>query len=1109
MTGPGGAGKTSLAVELARRLVAGYPDGVWLVELAALRDRALLAEAVAAALGLSGEAGRAGGPAAGRGRAAGQLRGRQGAAAGPGQLRASGRRPAPSWPGGCSRPGPAVRVVATSREVLGVPGEVVWPVPPLAVPAPPTGAGAGVRPGRAPTATRARPRGAGRLRRGAAVRRAGRRRRPRLRPGRGQRAGGGRAVPAPGRAAAGHRAGRGPGPGPAPGRAGGPAGRPVPAAGRRRPGRRRPPADPAGHRRLELGAARRAATGGCWRRLSVFSGGWTVAAAEAVCGGDGLEPGEVLEGLFRLVDRSLVVAAGGGPARFTMLETLRAYGAERLAEAGETQALAARHTAWCLELAEQAAAHRTARPWLRLAQRRLRQPAGGAGPGDGRPRPGHRAAAGRRPRLVLVDRPHRRGPPAAGRRARPGRRPAAEPAAGQGAAGGGDARGAAHPDRRRPPTPPGAAGSCSSGSGTGGGPRSPSCCWPAPSSSGAGPARPSSAWSRRPRRPSPSSATAGARPSRRSARFTFETYSPGAVGADRGGGAAGAGPVPGARRPVGGGPGAVQPGRDRQGPRRPRTGRSPATRPRWPPPRDGGPLWVMLASLGRARRPASRLRGDDARAAALQSRGGRPVPPDRAAPRIRPPLQRAGRHRPHPRRPGTRPPAATRRPWPSSGSWSAGASPTPSPSWPAPRPASASSTPPRPTWPGGGRPAPGRPPSPRPPPWPWSARPWSRSAADRPEQAARLLAAAEATRERTGVAATGAEAHEAELAGQAVRGRARPGRPRGRGRPAGAPWPPTRPCGTWLPAPDAGQTIGTMARTEEPHRRRRAAATALAVGRQTPFEPDAVDGPSPFPPIAEYAFLSDCETNALVAPSGNVEWLCSPRPDGRSVFASMLDRAAGSFRLGPTGVMVPAGRRYLPGTLVLETTWRARRRLDRGPGRDVRRPLVPPPAPLGDPPPAPDRLRGRAHPAAHGEMHHRPCRAQPGLRAGVRLRPHRGPLGVLQPGLRGGDRPRGRGRRPAPAGHRPPGGLRGPRRARPDHPARGRPGLRRPLLAALPVVVIGGVLGRADAPRHRRRGVRAHGAHRRVLAGLDQPGRVPRASAGRATSSAAPSPSRA
>jgi GH15 family glucan-1,4-alpha-glucosidase len=55
-----------------------------------------------------------------------------------------------------------------------------------------------------------------------------------------------------------------------------------------------------------------------------------------------------------------------------------------------------------------------------------------------------------------------------------------------------------------------------------------------------------------------------------------------------------------------------------------------------------------------------------------------------------------------------------------------------------------------------------------------------------------------------------------------------------------------------------------------------------------------------------------------------VEWVCLPRPDGPSVFGSILDRSAGSFRFGPTGVTVPAGRRYLPGTLVLETTWRAR-----------------------------------------------------------------------------------------------------------------------------------------------------------------------------------------
>src|SRR5690348_14882213 len=80
-------------------------------------------------------------------------------------------------------------------------------------------------------------------------------------------------------------------------------------------------------------------------------------------------------------------------------------------------------------------------------------------------------------------------------------------------------------------------------------------------------------------------------------------------------------------------------------------------------------------------------------------------------------------------------------------------------------------------------------------------------------------------------------------------------------------------------------------------------------------------GPSPFPPIADYGFLSDCETTALVAPSGNIEWLCLPRMDSPSVFAALLDRGAGGFRLGPAETRVPAARRYLPGTMVLETSW--------------------------------------------------------------------------------------------------------------------------------------------------------------------------------------------
>ena len=81
---------------------------------------------------------------------------------------------------------------------------------------------------------------------------------------------------------------------------------------------------------------------------------------------------------------------------------------------------------------------------------------------------------------------------------------------------------------------------------------------------------------------------------------------------------------------------------------------------------------------------------------------------------------------------------------------------------------------------------------------------------------------------------------------------------------------------------------------------------------------------SPFPAIADYAFLSDCETTALVAPSGGVEWMCLPRMDSPSIFGAMLDRDAGVFRLSPAGVQVPAARRYLPGTMVLETSWGTR-----------------------------------------------------------------------------------------------------------------------------------------------------------------------------------------
>jgi GH15 family glucan-1,4-alpha-glucosidase len=76
-----------------------------------------------------------------------------------------------------------------------------------------------------------------------------------------------------------------------------------------------------------------------------------------------------------------------------------------------------------------------------------------------------------------------------------------------------------------------------------------------------------------------------------------------------------------------------------------------------------------------------------------------------------------------------------------------------------------------------------------------------------------------------------------------------------------------------------------------------------------------------FPPIADYGFLSDCEVSGLVAPDSGVEWLCLPRPDAPSVFGAMLDRRAGSMRFQPDGATVPHDRRYVPGTMVLETTW--------------------------------------------------------------------------------------------------------------------------------------------------------------------------------------------
>ncbi len=118
-------------------------------------------------------------------------------------------------------------------------------------------------------------------------------------------------------------------------------------------------------------------------------------------------------------------------------------------------------------------------------------------------------------------------------------------------------------------------------------------------------------------------------------------------------------------------------------------------------------------------------------------------------------------------------------------------------------------------------------------------------------------------------------------------------------------------------------------------------------------QPQSAAMPSPFPPIADYAFLSDCHTGALVAPDGTIDWLCVPRFDAPSVFGSLLDRQAGGFRFGPFGINVPTARCYEPGTNILLTTWKTttgwaivREALILGPrrGEDLVTPHTRPPA---------------------------------------------------------------------------------------------------------------------------------------------------------------------
>jgi predicted ATPase/class 3 adenylate cyclase len=342
LTGPGGTGKTRLALQAAADALEAHPDGVWLVELAALADPALVPQAVAAPVGVREEPGR-------------PLAATLTDALRPKRLLLlldncehlvdACARLAEALLRAC----PALRVLATSREALGVAGEAPYPVPPLSLPElpePPDLPDAGHPPAR------------GGLAQAEAVRLFVER----------------ATTLQPAFAVTAQNA------------------RPLAELCRRLDGL--PLA-------LELAAARvpvlgvegllarlddrfRLLTGGSrtalerhqtlqatvdwshalltapervlFRRLAVFAGGWGLEAAEQVCSDATLPQDDVLDLLTRLVDKSLVLAdaPAAGPARYRLLETLRQYAQHKLADAEEVAAVRGRHAAVYLALAEQA-----------------------------------------------------------------------------------------------------------------------------------------------------------------------------------------------------------------------------------------------------------------------------------------------------------------------------------------------------------------------------------------------------------------------------------------------------------------------------------------------------------------------------------------------------------------------------------------------------------------------------------------------------------------------------------------------------------------------------------------------------------------------------------
>jgi predicted ATPase len=342
--GPGGSGKTRLATETARTLLGDLPDGAWLVELASIGASGDVAQSTLTALGLRDTLLGGAPNAEPVDRLIATIREREALLILDNceHVIESAAAFAHRVLGECQR----LRILATSREPLGITGEALWPVEPLAVPE------RDATPGEiesSPAVQLLRDR-AGAVRRDVAV-----------------DAGALSTMVRVCRALDG-----------------------MPLAIELAAARLRTMSlDQLAHRlddrfRLLTGGSRtalphhrtlRAVVDWSWelltdaerivlRRLAVFSGGASLDAAEQVCGGDAVdavEPADVLELLTALADKSLLRTEGDSAPRYRMLDTIREYAQDRLAEAGESDLARHAHLAYFTGLAE------TAEPQLRRA----------------------------------------------------------------------------------------------------------------------------------------------------------------------------------------------------------------------------------------------------------------------------------------------------------------------------------------------------------------------------------------------------------------------------------------------------------------------------------------------------------------------------------------------------------------------------------------------------------------------------------------------------------------------------------------------------------------------------------------------------------------------